>query len=213
MSAKARSRKRSKKEDFEGDEQSDTEYPEEKKAKLNKASLRKGDLDSFSADSKEILRSDSFEKALTLFDKKDPALSDFIKNCDNSYSLFDVKLSAYQKLVKLLISEKLSTNAAGSIMKSFIGLFLKKGESIDSYDQFKANSLFPKPQIVKETSQEKLRSAGISFRKAGYLIVISEKFSDTSYPLNDAKKLKDMNYCFNLKELAFGLLICFYYFI
>lgn len=76
-------------------------------------------------------------------------------------------------------------------MKSFIELFLKKRESVESYDQFKAHPLFPKPEVVKGVPQEKLRSAGISFRKAGYLIAISEKFSDKNCSLND-KKLKDM---------------------
>lgn len=50
----------------------------------------------------------------------------------------------------------------------------------ESHDQFKAHSLFPKPEVVKEALQEKLRSAGISFRKAGYL-AISENFSDLNY--------------------------------
>lgn len=187
-------RKRSKKEYAESnnDDEYGDQMPEGKKAKLTKTSIRKGDLESYSADSKESLGSNSYERAIALFEKTDPALSDFIKSYHDPHTLFDIKLSAYQTLVRLLISEKLSTNAAGSIMKSFIELFLKKGESIESYDQFKAHSLFPKPEVVKEVAQEKLRSAGISFRKAGYLIAISEKFSDKNYSLNDDKKLKDM---------------------
>ncbi len=48
------------------------------------------------------------------------------------------------------------------------------------------------PKIVKEASQKKLRSAGISIRKAGYLIVMPEKFWEKNYPLNDENKLKYM---------------------
>lgn len=187
-------RKRSKEEYIESnnDDECEDEMPEVKKKKLTKTSIRRGDLESYSADSKEILGSSSYERAIALFEKTDPALSDFIKSCGYPHTLFEIKLSAYQTLVKLLISEKLSTSAAGSITKRFIELFLKNGESIESYDQFKAHTLFPKPESVKEASQEELRSTGISFRKAGYLIAMSKKFSAKNYSLNDDKKLKNM---------------------
>lgn len=102
--------------------------PEEKKARLTKASIRNGVLDSYPADSKEALQNDSFEKEMVLFEKRSSALSNFVKRCDDPHTLFDVKLSAYQTLVKIRISEKLSTNAADSIIKNFLGLFLKHGE-------------------------------------------------------------------------------------
>lgn len=78
--------------------------PEEKKAKLTKTSIRKSHLESYSVDSEEILRSTSYEKAIALFEKTGPALSDFIKSYDDPHTLFVIKLMAYITLVKLLIS-------------------------------------------------------------------------------------------------------------
>ncbi|CUM57095.1 unnamed protein product [Debaryomyces fabryi] len=169
----------------------DENIPRDKKVKLTKI-LKKGDTSSYSADSKEILTGDSFEKAIKLFEKKDPALSDFIKTCLDENNLMDVEISAYQTIVKMIISQQLSTNAASSIMTKFIKLFLKEGELTESDHQFKAHPHFPKPEIVKQTSPERLRSAGMSFRKAGYIISISESFSLENCPLNDDKRLKEM---------------------
>jgi DNA-3-methyladenine glycosylase II len=186
-------RKRVKKEYTEDDDEYYEETPKEKKAKLVKTSSKKGAPSSYSGDSKEVLGNNSFEKAIALFEKTDPALSDFIKSCDDPNTLMDVKMNAYQTLVKIIISQQLSTSAARSIMTKFIKLFLKEGESTEPDHQFKAHPHFPTPEIVKETSPERLRSAGISFRKAGYLLIISEKFSDKNYLLNDDKKLNDMS--------------------
>ena len=81
----------------------DENIPRDKKVKLTKI-LKKGDTSSYSADSKEILTGDSFEKAIKLFEKKDPALSDFIKTCLDENNLMDVEISAYQTIVKMIIS-------------------------------------------------------------------------------------------------------------
>lgn len=50
-----------------------------------------------------------YEVIRSIFVKTDPALSDIINSYD---TLFDIKLNAYQTLFRLLISEKLLTNAA-----------------------------------------------------------------------------------------------------
>ncbi|CUM57527.1 unnamed protein product [Debaryomyces tyrocola] len=185
-------RKRVKKEHVEEEDKYEEEIPKEKRAKLTKNSIKKGAPSSYSDDSKEALGNNSFEKAIALFEKTDSVLWNFIKSCDDPNTLMDVKMSAYQTLVKIIISQQLSTIAAGSIMTKFIKLFLKEGESTEPDHQFKAHPHFPTPEIVKEASPERLRSAGISFRKAEYLLIISEKFSDENYLLNDDKKLNDM---------------------
>ena len=184
-------RKRNKKEDLTEEDKNDKQIPN-KKTKLTKASFKKDAPSSYSDDSKEVLGNDSFKKAILLFEKTDPALSDFIKSCDDPNNLMDVKMSAYQSLVKIIISQQLSTIAAGSIMTKFIKLFLKEGESTEPDHQFKAHPHFPSPEIVKQATPERLRSAGISFRKAEYLLIISEKFTDEDYLLNDKKKLDAM---------------------
>lgn len=176
----------------EYDDEYEEELPEEKKRKTKKKSIKMGVPNSYSSDSKDTLGSNDVEKAIALFETTDPDLSDFIKRCDDPHSLNEVKMTAYQTLVKIIISQQLSTTAAGSIINKFIRLFLETDESVAHYDQFEEHPHFPKPEAVKESSPESLRSAGMSFNKAGYVIAISEKFSDKNYPLSDEKKLADM---------------------
>lgn len=102
----------------------------------------------------------------------------------------DVKMSAYQTIVKMIISQQLSTNAARSIMTNFAKLFLKESDLIEPDHQFKAHPYFPKPEIARKTSINRLISSRISYRKAGYLISISEIFLVENCPFHDDKALK-----------------------
>mmetsp|Transcript_4432 Transcript_4432/g.4455 ORF Transcript_4432/g.4455 Transcript_4432/m.4455 type:complete len:304 (+) Transcript_4432:99-1010(+) len=167
----------------------DEHIPKESRLKLTKA-FKTGEINSYSADSKAVLMDDSFEKAIKLFEKTDPALSDFIKSSPDENTLMDVKMSAYETIVKMIISQQLSTNSASSIMTNFVKLFLKESDLIEPDHQFNAHPYFPKPEIVRETSTNRLRSAGISYRKAGYLISISEIFLVENCPFHDDKALK-----------------------
>ena len=67
-------------------------------------------------------------------------------------------------LVRSIIFQQLSGNAASSILKKFLALWPKKK--------------FPSPNDVLALSDAQFRSVGISTQKAGYLRDLAEKFSD-----------------------------------
>jgi len=68
----------------------------------------------------------------------------------------------FQALVRSIIYQQVTGKAAASILAKFTALY---GE-------------FPTPKQVLATSQEKLRSAGVSPQKSGYILDLAQKFSD-----------------------------------
>lgn len=84
--------------------------------------------------------------------------------------------NAFQSLVKSIISQQISTTAASAILKKFVALFAPKK--------------FPQPRDVLATSDEALRSAGLSRSKIAYLRDLAGKFIDGAI---DPKKFPKMN--------------------
>lgn len=77
----------------------------------------------------------------------------------------------FRSLVSSIISQQVSGAAAKSIKNKFIRVCLDLDEK-DSSDA----TLFPSPSIVSSTPIEKLRSAGLSQRKAEYIQGLATKF-------------------------------------
>ena len=108
---------------------------------------------------------------------KDPILNKLHKKYGLPTNFKDRTEFLYEELVESIISQQLSGKAADTIFKRFLGLYPK--------------SKFPKPVVLLKTDIEKLRSAGMSYGKAGYIKNIAEAFVKKELDANKLKKLND----------------------
>lgn len=87
--------------------------------------------------------------------------------------------SVYESLLRAIISQQISVAAANSIRNKFLKLYNKK-------EPYK----FPEPKKLLKTSDEKLKTAGLSSSKISYLKNVAEHFIKEN--LND-EKFKEMS--------------------
>lgn len=88
------------------------------------------------------------------------------------------RVTPFQSLTRAIIFQQLSGKAAGTILERFKLLF--------------PNSDFPAPAQVAKTSIDRLRSAGLSRPKAGYIIGLAERCLSGSIPsVDDCDLLRD----------------------
>ena len=83
----------------------------------------------------------------------------------------------FEALVVSIINQQLSTKAADTIEKRFRGLFGGRG--------------FPKPGEVLRKSDAKLRTAGLSFQKIGYIKSLAKLVKSGKVDFKKFKKLDD----------------------
>ena len=88
----------------------------------------------------------------------------------------------YLALLRAIVSQQISTKAAAAIWKRFQALFLPEG--------------YPESREVLVLSEDKLRAAGLSHQKAGYLKAIAEY---------NERGLLDYEHLTSLSEEAFTL--------
>lgn len=81
----------------------------------------------------------------------------------------------YRELVESIISQQLSVKAAATIYKRFV----------DSYDHF------PQPHDILESSDEGLRSVGLSGQKARYIRDLATKVTDGSVRFDHLDQLNN----------------------
>lgn len=86
------------------------------------------------------------------------------------------KEDLYFSLIKAIVSQQLSVKAASTIFARFLKLF-KDG--------------YPHPKEVLKLKAETLRSAGLSFQKAGYLKNIAQFSLDETLEYSKLKSMKD----------------------
>ncbi|KAL7926223.1 DNA glycosylase [Trichoderma austrokoningii] len=101
------------------------------------------------------------------------------------------KVDPFESLVSSIISQQVSGAAARSIKAKFIALFFPKDDDEASQPTHyeAAVEKFPAPSDVAACSIEKLRTAGLSQRKAEYVQGLAEKFASgeiTAQMLHDA---------------------------
>ncbi len=111
-----------------------------------------------------------------VFLSKDKHLGKFIKKHGPIEHRREHSLDAFQSLAEAIIYQQLSGKAAATILKRFIALFPGKK--------------FPTPADVLKIKTEKLRTAGVSGQKAGYLKDLALKFTDGTI---DPKQFHSMN--------------------
>ncbi|KAF4873452.1 DNA-3-methyladenine glycosylase [Colletotrichum siamense] len=83
------------------------------------------------------------------------------------------KIDPFESLCSGIISQQVSGAAARSIKNKFIALFTDE----DNGEAEKPKKKFPQPSEVAPTSIERLRTAGLSQRKAEYVKGLAEKFA------------------------------------
>ena len=93
-------------------------------------------------------------------------------------------IDPFESLVSGIISQQVSGAAAKSIKNKFVGLFAGSG------DDGKA-ARFPHPSEVVAKKIEELRQAGLSQRKAEYILGLAEKFKSGEL---SAQMLRDAPY-------------------
>ena len=112
------------------------------------------------------------EKAIK-FLRKDPKLAKIIYSVGR-YEISLVK-NPYRSLIDAIITQQLSGAAADSISKRFQKLYQR----------------YPKPIDVINTSDSKLRSAGLSKMKVTYIKDLSEKIQSKELKINSLKDKSD----------------------
>lgn len=85
-------------------------------------------------------------------------------------------LRPFEALIRAIIFQQLSGKAARSILEKFLGLYRGK---------------YPTPEVLKKTSAAKLRTAGISGQKAGYLHDLAGKFVDNTISPRKFPRMSD----------------------
>ncbi len=98
--------------------------------------------------------------------KKERRLGPFIKRYGPIVHRRRHATEAFQSLAEAIIYQQLSGKAAATILKRFTALF--------------PNKKFPTPEEVLKIRVKKLRSAGLSHQKAGYVKDLARKFRDGS---------------------------------
>ena len=83
----------------------------------------------------------------------------------------------FEALASAIIGQQISTKAAASIRKKFVGLFSK--------------NKFPKPEQILKKSDDALRSAGLSFQKISYIRSLSELVNEGEIKFNKFAKMTD----------------------
>ncbi|KXX81954.1 DNA-3-methyladenine glycosylase [Madurella mycetomatis] len=87
------------------------------------------------------------------------------------------QVDPFEALASSIISQQVSGAAAKSIKARFVALFNDGGGSGSGGDATATGRFFPHPSQVAATPIEKLRTAGLSQRKAEYLQGLGEKFA------------------------------------
>lgn len=106
--------------------------------------------------------------------KKDRKLKEVIERIGPLKSRRDLDL--YQSLLRSIVGQQLSVKAAATIWGRFLNLF-KDG--------------YPDPKILLKIKDDKLRAAGLSYQKAGYLKNIARFSIDKTLDYDKLKKMSD----------------------
>lgn len=85
-------------------------------------------------------------------------------------------MDLYQSLLRSIVGQQLSVKAAATIWQRFLDLF---GDG------------YPDPKILLKMKDDKLRTAGLSYQKAGYLKNIARFSIEKTLDYNKLKKMSD----------------------
>jgi DNA-3-methyladenine glycosylase II len=111
------------------------------------------------------------------FLRKDARLGAFVKSHGPIRHRRRHARGAFQSLAEAIVFQQLSGKAADTILRRFVALFPGKK--------------FPAPDDVLRVRTEKLRAAGLSGQKSGYLKDLAEKFKDGTITPKLFSKMSD----------------------
>jgi len=113
-------------------------------------------------------------KEATKYLKKDPKIAKIILQV-GEYSVKITK-NRYRSLVEAIVAQQLSGPVADSILKKFRKLY---------------KSDFPKPTVVLQTSDKKLRTVGLSKMKIVYIKELSKKIESRNLNMRNFSSMED----------------------
>ncbi len=117
---------------------------------------------------------------------KDPILNKLIKKYPSPV-FEDRSKRLFERLVEAIISQQLSVKAADTIFNRFLDIFKTKS--------------FPSPKEVLKINDEKIRKAGISYRKIEYIKGIAQSFLDKKIDIKAIKNVSDEEVIVELTKL------------
>lgn len=114
------------------------------------------------------------KQAITHFKKQDPVLYAFAQRY-GPIEMTKNKRSHFEALVEAVVSQQLSVKASDTIFKRFVALFPGKK--------------FPTAEMILEITPETMRSVGISYSKAKYILDLAQKVHTKDLKLSRLGKL------------------------
>jgi DNA-3-methyladenine glycosylase II len=105
-----------------------------------------------------------YEKEIEILKERCPILKGVIEAVGPLEETRGSDMDLFRSLANAIIYQQLSGKAATTILKRFIALYDDKE--------------FPEPEDVLGTTDERLREAGVSRQKAGYLKDLAQKYVD-----------------------------------
>jgi len=118
---------------------------------------------------------DSLRTAEKHLSRRDPVLRQFIKQHGDCRLQRHTRY--FETLVNSIVSQQLSVKAAETIFRRFVALY--------------APAKFPKPDQIVATSDETLRSVGLSSQKLSYIKDLAAKVDNGSVHLKRITKMSD----------------------
>lgn len=109
--------------------------------------------------------------------KLDPVLSTIV---NINLEELSERGTVYESLLRAIISQQISTTAANSIRTKFLKLFNKNN-----------SEKFPDIKTLLNTTDEKLRGAGLSKQKISYMKNVAQHFLDENLDENKFHKMSD----------------------
>src|SRR5437764_10091333 len=120
-------------------------------------------------------RSD-FRSSIRHLKRVDPVLARVIESVGPCRMQMRTEGTHFEALVRSIVYQQLSGKAAGTILRRFNELYPDNR---------------PTPELVMKTSDEELRSAGLSRQKISYLRDLSSKVLSDELPLHEVKSMSD----------------------
>lgn len=117
-----------------------------------------------------------YGKARRLLMRRDPVIKDLIRQYGECGLASSQHTDPFKALVHAIMSQQLSTKAAATIAQRFNGLF---------------GGRFPAPADVIATSDERLRSVGLSGMKTSFIRDLSQRTSDGTLRLDAFDTMTD----------------------
>ena len=116
-----------------------------------------------------------YTKARRLLARRDPVLRDLMRAHGPCGLAARQHANPFKALARAIVGQQLSAKAAATIFSRFEGLY----------------EAFPTPSQVLATPDERLRGAGLSSQKLGYLRDLSRRIEDGQLPLEVLERMED----------------------